>query len=260
MLEAIVGSRSVQNVLLFLFINGKCYGTQVQRQLRMALTPIQKALDRLEKGGIVMSYYEGKTRLYHFNPSYPLLSELEQLISRAYAHLPAQEKRMFCYVKPQEGVAHEGTKVLASFWKRLALVQNLTFVAKSKSKDESGWNGQGKGAVTISKEGDKILIFQEKGSWKDKSGNEIAFSNTFRWTLDIHAQVISLEHLRHGFDAPVFLFHLAPSGGQSLSSLDSHLCGEDAYFGQVIIDRHSLRLSWRVIGPKKNEEIQTYYT
>lgn len=247
-------------MLLYLFINGKCYGTQVKRSLRCPLTPIQKALDRLEKGGIILSYYEGKTRLYQFNPSYPLVGELEELLSRAYTLLPAQEKRRFCYVKPVDGIAKEGIKLLYAFWKRLASVKNLTFAALSKSKEESGWNGQGKGSVLITKDGDNVLIFHEKGSWKDRAGREIDFSNVFRWTLDSHAKVISLEHLRHGQDKPVFLFHLAPSGGQSLSSIDSHLCGEDTYFGQIVCDKHSLRLSWRVIGPRKNEEIQTYYT
>ena len=94
-------------------------------------------------------------------------------------------------------------------------------------------------------------------SSKDK---KFEFSNVFRWTLDRSAGVISLEHLRRGADHPVFLFHLAPSSKHSLSSVDSHLCEGDAYFGQVHFDRYSLRLNWRVIGPKKNEEIDYYYS
>ena len=73
MLEALCGNNSIQKVLMFLFVNGKCYGTQLHKTLKTPLTPIQKALERLEKGGILMSYYEGKTRVYQFDPAYPLL-------------------------------------------------------------------------------------------------------------------------------------------------------------------------------------------
>src|SRR4029077_659265 len=112
----------------------------------------------------------------------------------------------------------------------------------------------------VTKKEDHTLIFHEKGIWQDKEGTEVNFSNVFRWTFDRHAKVIALEHLRRGPDHPVFLFYLAPSGNHSLSSVDSHLCGGDTYFGQIHFDRYSLRLNWRVIGPKKNEEIDYYYS
>lgn len=94
---------------------------------------------------------------------------------------------------------------------------------------------------------------------KERGKESTGFSNVFRWTLDRKAGVISLEHLRRGLDRPVFLFHLAPSGIQSLSSVDSHLCGDDTYFGQIHFDLYAFRLNWRVIGPKKNEEIDYFY-
>ncbi|HEX4840353.1 MAG TPA: DUF6314 family protein, partial [Rhabdochlamydiaceae bacterium] len=72
--------------------------------------------------------------------------------------------------------------------------------------------------------------------------------------------IISLEHLRQGIDNPVFLFHLQPSGLHSLSSKDSHLCAGDTYLGQILWAQNCLRLKWRVIGPKKNEELHYYYS
>lgn len=95
MLEVLCGNKNVQKVLLFLFVNGKCYGTQLRHLLQSSLTPIQKALLRLEKGGVILSNYEGKTRLYQFNPSYPLLPELEQLLKKAYTLLPPSEKKLY---------------------------------------------------------------------------------------------------------------------------------------------------------------------
>jgi len=264
MMEALCGNKNIQKVLLFLFVNNKCYGTQLQRALETPLTSIQNALSRLEKGGIIMSDCEGKTRLYRFNPAYPLLGELEQLLKKAYTLLPPPEKKLYSYIK-EEGSLREmdqGKKraLLAGFWERLASVRQLTLHAKTKTREEGGWNGKGKGEVLVTKEGGAVLIFNERGSWQTKQGQEISFSNTFRWTLDRNAGMIFLEHLRLGFQNPVLLFHLVPTTNNLLSSVDAHLCEEDAYFSQIFWDRHSIRLTWRVIGPKKNEEMDYYYS
>lgn len=264
MLEALCGNKNVQKILIFLFVNGKCYGTQLHRSLGTPLTPLQKALARLEKGGLITSYYEGKTRLYIFNPAYPLLKELEQLLKKAYTLIPAHQRKKYYVIKEETKISPKdyknNTETLLAFWEKLTLVSQLTFQAKTKAKEENGWNGKGLGEVTITKEGATILIFNEKGIWQSKEGNEVSFKNSFRWTLDRNAGIISLEHLRRGHDHPVFLFHLAPNGKQSLSSIDSHLCEGDTYFGQIYFDPYVLKLSWRVIGPKKNEEIDYYYT
>ncbi len=264
MLEALFGNKNVQKILVFLFVNSKCYGTQLHRFLKTPLTPLQKALSRLEKGGIIQSYYEGKTRLYQFNPAYPLLNELEQLLRKTYTLLPAHEKKDY-YVSKEDRIIKEKSiesmsKVLFSFWQKLSEMKQLTFHAKSKSKEKLGWNGKGKGEVIVSKEGDHILIFTEKGTWKGIQDEEISFSNVFRWTLDRFAGVISLEHLRRGYSHPVFLFHLAPVNKHSLSSVDSHLCEGDTYFGKIHFDRYTICLNWRVIGPKKNEELDYFYS
>ncbi len=263
MLEALCGNKSVPRILIFIFVNGRCYGTQLHRSLKTSLTPIQKALNRLEKEGLLMSYYEGKTRLYQFHPAYPLMSELEQLVKKAYTLLPANKKKDY-YVPKEDFTLSSAnqenkTPILHSFWEKLNTVKHLSFNAKTKSQEELGWEGRGKGEVIITKEGYNILIFNEKGTWKNKQGTEVNFSNVFRWTLDRYAGVISLEHLRRGIDNPVFLFHLAPTSRHLLSSVDSHLCEGDTYFGQIHFDSNSLRLNWRVIGPKKNEEIDYYY-
>lgn len=259
MLEVLCGNKNVQKILIFLFVNGKCYGSQVHRLLQSSLTPVQKALQRLEKGGIIMSYYEGKTRLYQFNPAYPLLEELEQLLKKAYTLLPAQEKKNY-YNVFERTQQENRLKVLLNLWDKLSNAKQLKFNAKTKSSEETGWNGKGKGEVIVTKESDSVLVFTEKGTWQGKQGQEMGFSNIFRWTLDAHAGIVSLEHLRRGYENPVFLFHLAPSSNLSLASVDSHLCGGDTYFGKIFFDRHNLRLNWRVIGPKKNEEIDYYYS
>lgn len=263
MLFALFGNQTVQKILIFLFVNGKCHGTKLKRLLGLSLTPVQKALERLEKGGIVMSYCEGKTRVFLLNPAYPLAEELEQLLKKAYCLLTPEEKMRYYAGKEnllqQNGQAASKPRILQALWDRLKQVKTVTFLATPQSKKETGWNGKGVGEVIVTNEKKHVLVFHEKGIWKGKKSDEMAFSNVFRWTLDQTAGVISLEHLRRGADQPVFLFSLAPSGNASLTSVDSHLCGGDVYFGQIFFNRQTLRLNWRVIGPKKNEEIEYYY-
>jgi hypothetical protein len=114
--------------------------------------------------------------------------------------------------------------------------------------------------VKVVEEGPSAIYFHESGVWQMENGREIQFSNTLRWTLDLGSGTIALEHLRHGAGKPVFLFHLKPKKESLLSSIDSHLCGADAYFGQVQIGPHFLQLSWKIVGPKKNDRIESLYT
>jgi hypothetical protein len=264
MLEVLCGNKSMQKILIFLFVNSGCYEEQLYKSLKTPLSPLQKTLIKLEKGGLINSHYEGKTKHYKFNRAYPLIDELEVLVKKAYTLLPPHEKTK--YYAPKEDPSlkmakEEGKeKTLFAFWSKLEGLTKLTFNAKTKLKGAGGWNGQGKGSVAVKKAGKDTLITEEKGSWKDKDGNETNFTSSFRWTLNRNTGYISLEHLRHGMTHPVFLFYLAPSGKNSLSSLQSHLCGRDSYFGEIHFDPYSLSLNWRVIGPKKNEEIDYYYS
>ena len=138
-------------------------------------------------------------------------------------------------------------------------VKQITFYAKTRSKNGWGWNGTGQGEVISSKEEPNKIIFHEKGTWQNNQGMIFNFHNVFRWTLNCHADIISLEHLRRGPKHPVFLLQLTPANKYCLKSVDSHLCAEDTYVGQIHIDKHCLRLDWIVIGPKKNEELSYYY-
>jgi len=147
---------------------------------------------------------------------------------------------------------------LSNFWDRLKTVKDFTLHVHSGSKSETRWNGRGKVSVLVSEDATTIT-FLERGSWQGERNANIAFSNTVRWIFDRSVGMISLEHLRFGPRNPVFLFHLIPTEIHRLASMESHLCKEDEYLAQVAWDWHSIRLSYRVIGPKKNEEIEYFY-
>lgn len=268
MVSTILGNKSLEKVLFFLLLNGKCYATQLSHRFQAPLTPIQHALNKLEKGRIVVSYCEGKTRFFEFNPTYSLLPELEALLKKAYSHLPAHEKKLYYSPTfPNHNKTHRsmgvhaatGQKTVEFVWERLKTVQTLCFSAKSKSI-HTGWNGLGKASVEVKHSDDNTIIFYEKGSWVSEENKQFEFSNVFRWSLKPNQGIIVLEHLRFGAQHPVLLFSLVPVDTHVLESLDSHVCNEDVYFGQLRCDKHFVQFNWRVIGPKKNEEIDYLYT
>lgn len=266
--EALFGNKSIQKILLFLFVNEKCYASQLARNLNAPLTPIQKALSRLEKGSIIKSYLEGKTRVYQFNLAFPLITELEALLKKSYSLIPSQEKKRYYLMSrgmdqkqmPAQEVQEKGKRdrqLLNLVWNKLGSICQVTFSTKSKSKGCS--NRIGKGIVTVLKESPTVLIFQEQGTSCSDNGEEFNFTNAIRWSLDLSEGLISLEHLRLGINYPVFLLHLVPTGPNVLDSLNSHLCEKDAYYGRMFYGEHFLQYHWRILGPEKNEIIDYLY-
>lgn len=150
-------------------------------------------------------------------------------------------------------------QILLALWQQLQDVTTLTSYVKTGFKQDGERMYIGRAQVVIDKTCANTLIFNETGFWEDEHGAHVYFSNVLRWTLDVQALVISLEHLRRGPKAPVFLFYLTPSTKHSLVSVNPYLCGEDTYCGQLHFDHQGLRLNWRVIGPKKNDEIHCCY-
>jgi DNA-binding transcriptional ArsR family regulator len=266
MLDVLFGNKSVQRILYFLLINGKCYAGKLSRHFKTPLTPIQQGLAKLEEIGIVESYYEGKTRMYELNRECPYLQELESLLRKTYTLLPVNDKKEYYDPdmkqksdKPRK-LNKGGQSLVISVWDKLIRIRHLSFSAVSLGLENTGWNGVGKGRVHIQKQSDDIVVFEEHGSWTSKEGTELTFKNVFRWTLDRFQQLITLEHMRFGENNPVFLFHLAQTEEDCLESVNSHICKEDTYLGQVRCSDHSIKLNWRIIGPKKNEEINYIYT
>lgn len=108
MLEPLFGSKSIEKVLFFLLINRRCYGSQLSKVFKESLSPFQKGLDRLEAGNIIVSFLEGKTRIYQFNPRYPFLSELKTFLQKAYKFLPLEYKEQFYEIKVRKRPRRKG--------------------------------------------------------------------------------------------------------------------------------------------------------
>ena len=88
MLEPIVGSKSSEQVFIFLVAREEGYATEIARFFDSGIYAIQKQLDRLEKNDVLISKKAGRTRLYQFNPRYPFLNELKSLLEKVLSYYP----------------------------------------------------------------------------------------------------------------------------------------------------------------------------
>ena len=94
MLESILGSINRERVLLFISCREEGYGREICRFFKTDLDPIQKQLDKLESGGVLISRVAGKTRLYSFNPRCPYLKELKALLEKVMTFCPKDMKEV----------------------------------------------------------------------------------------------------------------------------------------------------------------------
>lgn len=265
MLETLFSNQNIERILLFLFVNQKGYGKQIQSLLNVSLTPLQHALKKLEDGDVIKSSYVKNKRIYTLNSNHPLASELEMLLKKTYSLLSREEKKRYCYIhRPKLPIDKETKrdlfrqKELKQFFRRLSKVGTLSLTTQSKKGADSEIK-KGHALVLISSNSSNELIFHEKGSWDLGPMPSLEFTNSFRWTLDSKASLITLEHLRYGVEKPVFLFHLTSNQTKMLESVDPHLCNEDTYLGNAQWDKDKINVNIRVIGPNKNDILSYVY-
>ena len=91
MLEAILGSKNRERVLQFILANGEGYAKEIADFYGTSLNPIQKQLEKLELGGVLVSRNVGRTRLFTYNPRYAFLKELKALLEKAREYYNPEE-------------------------------------------------------------------------------------------------------------------------------------------------------------------------
>jgi hypothetical protein len=88
MLAPLFGTENSERVLVFLLARNEGYAREIARFFETNLYAIQRQLDKLEGGGVLVSRTAGRTRLYQFDPRYPFLNELKQLLEKALSYYP----------------------------------------------------------------------------------------------------------------------------------------------------------------------------
>jgi len=92
MIEALLGSKNAERVLIYIFSREEGYAREIASFFSTDLKPIQMQLDKFEKSGVLVSRSVGRTRPYVFNPRYPFLNELKALLEKALSFYPSREQ------------------------------------------------------------------------------------------------------------------------------------------------------------------------
>lgn len=88
MFDALFGSTSAAQVLVYIAARGSGYGREIATYFQVSQTAIRSQLERLELGGIIYGEYQGRTRVYYLNPRYSVYKELKQLLDRMIEFYP----------------------------------------------------------------------------------------------------------------------------------------------------------------------------
>ncbi|MCX6058162.1 MAG: winged helix-turn-helix domain-containing protein [Chloroflexi bacterium] len=92
MIETLLGSKNAERVLIYVFAREEGYAREIANYYKTGLTPIQKQLEKLEAGGVLVSREVGRARPYVFNLRYPFLNELKNLLEKALSFYPQEER------------------------------------------------------------------------------------------------------------------------------------------------------------------------
>jgi len=98
MLEPLLGSKTAENVLVFILSRENGYASEIARFFRVGVYGIQCQLEKFERGGVLISKSVGKTRVYELNPRYAFRDQLTSLLMKAIDFYPEEEKdRLLVY-------------------------------------------------------------------------------------------------------------------------------------------------------------------
>lgn len=92
MLERIIGGRVREKVLLFLVNYEEGYARAISDTFRLNYSIVYRELRGLEDEGVLVSIPKGRTRLFAWNPRYPLQMELRALLMKAIELLPEKDR------------------------------------------------------------------------------------------------------------------------------------------------------------------------
>ena len=99
MLEYLFSNKNVEKILMYLSLHDKANATELKRAFGTSLDPIQKTLKKLEDGGLLVSFLEGRTRVFLWNPRYPFLQEIQALAKKSYEFLPLNMQETYQLTK-----------------------------------------------------------------------------------------------------------------------------------------------------------------
>ena len=94
---SIFGNETAERTLLALQNYGEGYARQIADLYGLSHSVVQKQLLRLERDGVLVSQLKGRTRVFTWNPRYPLRTELSALLEKALSLIPEKDRARWFY-------------------------------------------------------------------------------------------------------------------------------------------------------------------
>jgi hypothetical protein len=95
MIKDLVGGQASEAALMYLANYGEGYSQTVADTFGIRLSAVQRAFKKFEVAGVVVSRLKGRTRVFEWNPRYPLKKELLQLLEKALQLLPNEDTKRY---------------------------------------------------------------------------------------------------------------------------------------------------------------------
>lgn len=95
MFDYLFNNKHTELIIFFLINNDACYAQQLSNIFDSSIYGFQKTLNKLERGGLLVSFLEGKTRFYQFNPRYPFVTDIKKIFNKAFSFLPPEIQKKF---------------------------------------------------------------------------------------------------------------------------------------------------------------------
>ena len=92
-LQGILKAESQEKTLIYILVREQGYGRKIADFFDLPVSPIQKQLLKLENAGVLMSKRIGTTLCFEFNPRYPFLEPLKELLKAALKAYPPELKK-----------------------------------------------------------------------------------------------------------------------------------------------------------------------
>lgn len=140
----------------------------------------------------------------------------------------------------------------------LPSIRRFAFTATSGPGSKTGWNGKGQGTLESIETNGQVRFIEAGQFLLDGQPRPVPMRNVYRWVPGDAR--LSLLHERRGPEAAVHLFDLVQAeDGESLVNEAVHQCVDDAYSARLTLREEGFDLTWRIVGPKKDEHIDYQY-
>lgn len=95
MLDTLLGSKTAEQVILYICYVGEGHIRRIAKQLNLSSSQVDRTIKRFEAGGILVAKDVGRTRVFSINPRLAIKAELIALVDKCFSLMTDAERAPF---------------------------------------------------------------------------------------------------------------------------------------------------------------------